>query len=71
MRTRVDLPEADVRPLDRIAARRLVSRAELIRQAVSEFVARGVAGEAGAAFGLWRDRGIEALEYQRRLREEW
>lgn len=23
------------------------------------------------AFGLWKDRGVDALEYERRLREGW
>jgi len=71
MRTLVDLPEPDVRALDQIGKRRRVSRARVIREAVSEFLAKSAADEAGAAFGLWRDEAVDGLEYQRRVRAEW
>ena len=71
MRTLVDLPEPDVRALDQIGKRRRVSRAKVIRQAVSEFLAKSATDETNAAFGLWRDEGVDGLEYQRRVRAEW
>jgi len=71
MRTLVDLPEADVRALDRIGDRRRVSRAKIIREAVSAFLTKSTAASADEAFGLWRDRNIDGLDYQRQVRSEW
>jgi hypothetical protein len=41
------------------------------RQAVAAHVGRASAVARASAFGLWRDRGIDALDYERHLREEW
>lgn len=73
MRTIIDLPEDQLHALD--AWRRVhgVSRAEAVRRAVAallEAEARDGAA-AAAAFGLWRDRGVDGLEEQERLRAEW
>lgn len=69
MRTIVDIPPADIRRLDRLAKSQRVSRTKLVRQAVAEFTARNC--EAPDVFGLWRDRNIDGVEYQRGLRAEW
>lgn len=71
MRTLIDLDEALVRDLDDIgrAARR--SRASLIREAVTEFLARNRRRDAEDAFGLWGKGKQDGLEYQRKLRAEW
>jgi len=71
MRTLIDLPEPDVRALDEIGRRRHVSRAKVIRQAVGEYLARNAESDVDAAFGLWRDRAVDGLDYQRKAREEW
>ena len=71
MRTLVDLPETDVRALDDIGQKRGASRAKIIRQAVSEYLARSGEGDMEAAFGLWRDQAVDGLDYQRKAREEW
>jgi predicted transcriptional regulator len=71
MRTLVDLPEADIRALDALGERRRVSRAKIIREAVSMFLNASVNGSAEAAFGLWRDRKVDGLDYQRQVRSEW
>jgi metal-responsive CopG/Arc/MetJ family transcriptional regulator len=71
MRTLVDIPDEDVSALDDLRARRGVSRAELIRAAIGDFLARNPSVETAAAFGLWRGRVADGVEYQRRLRDEW
>lgn len=71
MRTLVDLPEADIRALDALGERRRVSRAKIIREAVSTFLSASANGSTEAAFGLWRDRKIDGLDYQRQVRSEW
>jgi metal-responsive CopG/Arc/MetJ family transcriptional regulator len=71
MRTLVDLPEADIRALDELGERRRVSRAKIIREAVSAFLTKSADANAEEAFGLWRDRNVDGLEYQQQVRSEW
>ena len=71
MRTLVDIPEPDVRALDEIGERRGASRAKIIRQALREFLSRNARPPGDEAFGLWRGRGIDGLEYQEKARSEW
>jgi Ribbon-helix-helix protein, copG family len=70
MRTLVDLPERELEQLTALSRSRKTSRAELIRQAVAGYLAQNRAGIEDS-FGLWKDRGVDGLEYQDRLREEW
>lgn len=75
MRTLVDIPTDQIEALDRVSRAERKSRAAVIRAAVADYVkehdrsARRAAIEAG--FGLWKDRGIDGLEYQERIRGEW
>lgn len=71
MRTIIELPEEQIEALDGICRRERISRAEAIRRAVTLLVReRGVDARSGA-FGLWRGRRADGLEYERRLRREW
>lgn len=75
MRTIIDLPEHQVDALRRLEERKNVSRAELIRQAVAQYVVRNV--EAPEAFGAWKSRAptlkraADGVTVQRKLRAEW
>lgn len=74
MRTLVDIPEDQLAGLTKLAKREKVSRASLVRRAVSDMLAskRKTKGEAiAAAFGLWADRDEDGLAFQERLRSEW
>ena len=71
MRTLIDIPDEDLKALDALRGRRGVSRAQLVRAAIDDYLRRNPAVEAAAAFGLWRDRVADGVEYQRRLRDEW
>ena len=71
MRTTVNIPEDKMRELDRLAKRREVSRAELIRQAVAGFLKQQQHGDAKDAFGIWRRKRVDGLAYQKVLRKEW
>lgn len=75
MRTLVDLPDDDVRWLDIRAKARGISRAALVREAISGFRSQTVDRKEGlrAGFGLWKDRPdkIDGVEYQRAIRAEW
>jgi hypothetical protein len=71
MRTIIELPAAQIDALDALCRRERISRAEAIRQAVAAHLGRASALARASAFGLWRDRGIDALTYEQQLREEW
>lgn len=71
MRTIVDLPAPLVDELDRHADRENLSRAETVRRAVAEYLARRSAPKTYAAFGIWQKKKIDALAYVDRLRDEW
>ena len=70
MRTLVDIPEGELEQLTVLSRSRNVSRAELIRQAVSRFLSENKAGLENS-FGLWKKRAVDGVEYQERLRGEW
>ncbi len=70
MRTLVDLPEAELEQLNALSRERRVSRAELIRQAVSGYLEQNRTGLEDS-FGLWKKKGVDGVKYQERLRGEW
>lgn len=73
MRTLIDIPEDDMKWLDRKAADEGRSRAAVVREAVAQF--RAASGKKGIQryFGLWKDREdvSDGLKYQRKMRGEW
>lgn len=71
MRTLVDLPEEDIALLNKLAKAGSVSRAELVRQAVSTYLAPHKKTSLHEFFGMWRDFPEDGLAYQERLRSEW
>ena len=70
MRTIVDLPAPQLEALDTLCRREGISRAEAVRRAVGEHIERHRA-DTQAAFGLWRTRTLDSLEYEHALRDEW
>ena len=71
MRAIVDIPDEQVRELDRLRRKRKVPRTELIRQAIASYLAQEHQEQAQAAFGIWKDKPVDALAFQRKLRAEW
>lgn len=71
MRTIIDLPEEQIEALKLLAERENASRAELVRRAVADYLAQRAGDGSDGAFGIWRRRGEEGLEYQTRIRQEW
>jgi Arc/MetJ-type ribon-helix-helix transcriptional regulator len=81
VRTIIDLPEEQIEQLRRLCQRKGISRAEAVRRGVEllldseEQTDRDRLAERrralDAAFGMWKDRGVDAVEYQRKLRAEW
>ena len=68
-----DLPEEDIRRLDRIAAAQGKSRASVLREAVAAYQVDAPDDWIDRGFGLWKDRTDigDALEWQRRERASW
>lgn len=71
MRTIIDLPEEQIRALKQLSEAARVSRAELMRRAVAEYLVRHQPTATDEAFGLWRHRDQDGLAYQDRMRGEW
>jgi hypothetical protein len=71
MRTLVDIPEEDIGLLTKLSKASAVSRAELVRRAISEYLEAHRRAEKTEAFGLWAGRGEDGLVFQERMRGEW
>ena len=70
MRTIIELPERDLCHLAELGKERGMSRAEIIRQAITSFLQLHQK-TPDKAFGLWKDRTDDGLRYQQLLRAEW
>lgn len=73
MRITIDLPTDQIAALDQLSARQDTSRAELIRKAVSAYLAdqNRIALDQRVGFGAWKHKQVDGVEYQRRVRAEW
>ncbi len=71
MRTLIDIGEAELAALDRLARSSGASRGALIRKAVDDYLARNCRVSILNAFGLWGDGTEDGLVYQQRMRCEW
>lgn len=69
----MDIEATKVEALDRVAKRRKVSRASLIRNAVDDYLTREQQKDEAfeQAFGAWKDRKIDADAFINALRDEW
>lgn len=68
-----DLPEEEIKRLDRLAAEQGRSRAAVLREAVSAYRGAPPADWIDRGFGLWKDHTDigDAVEWQRRERAAW
>ncbi len=70
MRTLVDIPDRQIEDLTVICEHEKVSRAEVIRRAISMYLDKKKA-VPNEAFGLWKDSQVDGLAYQEQVRSEW
>ncbi len=70
MRTLIDLPQEDVALLNKLARAGSVSRAELVRQAVSTYLAPHRKTNIRDFLGICPEFE-DGMAYQDRLRSEW
>jgi hypothetical protein len=72
MRTVIDIPEPLIKSLDGIAGIKKISRAELVRQMLEHDLIRQRNELLAMAVGGWKDKPIDGLAHQRKMRdEEW
>ncbi len=71
MRTIVDLPDSLITELDAHTQREKLSRAEAVRRAVAEYLSKRSPSSPDSAFGVWKGKNIDALDYVDHLRNEW
>ena len=71
MRTLVDIPDNLLSEIDKLAKREKISRAEAVRRAMTEYIAARSAPRPHAAFGIWKSKRIDALDYEDSIRGEW
>ena len=71
MRTIVDLPDQQIEALKHMSASTRLSRAELMRRAVDEYLARHQPAPDDDAFGLWKKRKTDGVAYQELARAAW
>ena len=71
MRTVIDVPDALIESLDQVGALEQRSRAALIRDAITQYLKVKSVPAAEEAFGLWKKREGDGVQYQKSLRDEW
>jgi len=67
----LDLSDDAIRRLDHLKQRRNLPRAELLREAIEQYLDRQTQDVIQRAQGLWGEGVEDGLEYERKLREEW
>jgi metal-responsive CopG/Arc/MetJ family transcriptional regulator len=71
VRTIIELPTDLVKDLDSLAEKQEISRAEAVRRAVTDYISARKSSRSDAAFGIWKSRHIDPLDYQDSLRNDW
>lgn len=71
MRTIIEVPDDDIRNLDRIVEQQKKSRAAIIREAIRLYLKSRVVSSDEAAFGIWKEKKVDGLEYQAEVRSDW
>lgn len=67
----IDLSDDTLHRLESLKQLRNLPRAELIREAVEQYLDRQSTSIIWEALGLWGDGAEDGIEYERKLREEW
>ena len=69
-RTIIDIPDGQLREMNRVCRALNISRAEAVRRGVNAFLERNQAVE-GEAYGLWRDSKVEARRLLADIQARW
>lgn len=71
MRTIVNLTEEQISSLAKLCEYAHLSRAEAIRRAIDQYLDQQMQASCDNAFGIWKGKKIDSLDYQDKLRDEW
>lgn len=72
MRTIIEVPDEVIHKLDQLGELKQRSRAAIIREAISLYLEqKAVRDEDDGAFGLWKSRGLDSLQYEESVRSDW
>ena len=69
-RTIIDIPDEQLREIDRVCRALKISRAEAVRRGVSAFLERNQTVEENG-YGLWRDAEVQAKGLLESIRAKW
>ena len=67
----IDLSDDVIQRLDNLKQLRNRPRAELLREAIEQYLDQQSSSVIRDALGLWGKQQEDGLEYERKLREEW
>lgn len=69
----LDLSDEVIKRLDILKQQRNLPRAELLREAVEQYLEKQSQAELmiSDALGIWQECEEDGVEYERKLREEW
>ncbi|HEY4468608.1 MAG TPA: CopG family transcriptional regulator [Klebsiella sp.] len=67
----LDLSDDVIKRLEDLKQQRNLPRAELLREAVEQYLERQAEITISNALGLWQGCEEDGVEYERKLREEW
>ncbi len=71
-KTLVDIPQELIEQLDSIGKSKHLSRAYLIRSAISAWLDQQVQSVPASAFGILKNISVgDSVEWQRKMRDEW
>lgn len=71
MKALVDIPTVDIQRLNALKKKRKVSRAALVREAISLYLKAVTIDGATNVFGIWSEHKEDAVKQQRKMRAEW
>ncbi|AKL02090.1 ribbon-helix-helix protein, CopG family [Enterobacter asburiae] len=67
----IDLSDDVIQRLENLKQLRNRPRAELLREAIEQYLDQQSSSVIRDALGLWGNQQEDGLEYERKLREEW
>jgi metal-responsive CopG/Arc/MetJ family transcriptional regulator len=67
----IDLPDAQLSELAALVEAEQRPRAAVIRDAIEAYIASHKRALGTEAFGLWKRKKVDGLQYQQELRSEW
>jgi predicted transcriptional regulator len=71
VRTIIEIPDSVVATLDELCKKANRPRVSMIREALTDYLAKKSQVGHEAAFGLWKTNPTDGMNYQMKLREEW